>query len=86
MDNSFKLLSAALLQVLVKNIFHPALVIGTQLAVGKPLVKPKFSSGIVCQRFPKRLRVGKGNHGVSRGMDQENRNRGIASVGPGLDI
>jgi hypothetical protein len=56
------------LQVFVKKSSHPALVIGSQLTVGAPFTEPKFSAGILCQCCPQRLRMGKGDHGISRGM------------------
>jgi hypothetical protein len=62
-------LRACFLQVFVKKSSYPALIIGSQLTVGGPVVEPKFSAGILCQCFPQRLRMGKGYHGISRGMD-----------------
>ena len=46
--------------------------------MGKSLVKPKFGAGIIFQRCLQRLRVGKGDHGIRRRMDQENGERSIA--------
>jgi hypothetical protein len=40
-----------LLQVFLEKVSYPALVIGTHLAVGKVVVEPKFSAGIVDQRL-----------------------------------
>ncbi len=43
-----------------------------------PRREPKFGAGIFCQCLPQRLPVGKGDYLISRRMDQENGNRGIA--------
>jgi hypothetical protein len=57
------------LQVFVKKSSHPALVISSQLTVGARVMEPKFSAGILCQCFLQRLRMGKWDHGISRGMN-----------------
>jgi len=62
----------------VKKTSHSALVVRTQLAMAEPPVEPKLGVGIFCQRLLQRLRVRKGDHGIIRRMDQENRNPGMA--------
>jgi len=57
------------LQVFVEKGSHPTLVVGSRLTVGAAVIEPEFSAGILCQCFPQQLRMGKGDHGISRGMD-----------------
>ena len=48
-DHFFTRLRDGLRQVFEKKLFNPGSVIGSELAVGKILVEPKFSVGIFCQ-------------------------------------
>lgn len=71
---------AALLQVFLKKISYPALVIATHLAVGKLLVEPKFSAWIVDQRLLQRLGLGKWDHRIGGRMSDENGQGSVADI------
>ena len=77
-NHFFTRLRDALRQVFEKKIFNPGSVVGGQLTVGELLVEPKFSVGIFRQGLLQQTGVGKGDHGISRRVDQEDRNFCVA--------
>ena len=68
-DHFFTRLGRGIRHVFEEKAFHPDSVIGSQLAVGKIIVEPKFGVGIFCQGLLQEPSVGKGDYGISRRMD-----------------